>query len=72
MRRIGIPFTLGFFDKFECKLALSCTAKAMQHENPLGCAICVEIAAHLIEDVISAYERGHWRRTELTYWDVFN
>jgi len=29
MRRIGVPFALGFCNKFECKLALSCTAKAM-------------------------------------------
>ena len=29
IRRIGVPFALGFFNKFECKLALSCTTKAM-------------------------------------------
>jgi len=72
MRRIGVPFSFRFFNKFECKLALSCTPKAMQHENSLGCAICVEIAAHLIEDVFSACERGHRWWTELTFWDIFN
>jgi len=72
MRRIGVPFVLGFFNKFECKLALSCTSEAMQHENALGCVLCVEIGAHLIEDVFSAYERGHRRWTKLTIWDVFN
>jgi len=29
MRRIGVPFALGFFNKFECQLALACTPKAM-------------------------------------------
>jgi len=29
MRRIGVPFALGFFNKFECKLTLSCTAESM-------------------------------------------
>jgi len=29
MRRIGVPFVLGFFNKFECKLALSCTSESM-------------------------------------------
>jgi len=29
MRRIGVPFALGFFNKFECQLALSCTTKTM-------------------------------------------
>jgi len=29
MRRIGVPFALGFFNKSECELTLSCTTKTM-------------------------------------------
>jgi len=29
MRRVGVPFALGFFNKFECKLTLSCTPETM-------------------------------------------
>ena len=39
LRSIVIPFAFGFFNKFECKLALSRPTEAMQHEDALRCAL---------------------------------
>ena len=66
---IDIPVAFGFFNEFECKLALSCTAKTMQHEDALTCALSlqIEVAAHPIENVLSTYKRGHRRRTQFTF-----
>jgi len=38
-RGICIPFALGFFSEFECKLAFSRAANAMQNEDALTCVI---------------------------------